>query len=319
MTSLPFFIRPMLAVSAPPFDAADYLFEPKWDGFRCLAFIEDGTRLQSRNLRIMNEDYPELLDLHRLVKAAPCVLDGEIVAFVNGKPSFRALQYRRRSRRSPLFLGHPVVYMAFDLLYARGQDLTRLPLYRRHEMLAEALMESDRLLLTQSVKERGRDYFAAAVSLGLEGVVGKKIDSPYLAGRRSRYWVKCKKRRVTSFVICGYTENERDGRGLGALALGAYENGVLRFFGLVGTGFARSDLAFFADILPGLKSGRCPFIPEPKPVKGLHWVRPLLVCDVEYLELTQEGVLRQPVFLRLRPDLAPSDCVFPPAEEGEDA
>ncbi|MGE5598566.1 MAG: ATP-dependent DNA ligase, partial [Bacteroidota bacterium] len=178
---LPPAIPPMLAVLTEPFDSPDHVFELKWDGIRCLSFLDGGTRLQSRNLKVMNEIYPDLAGLHRHVRAAPCVLDGEIVALKDGKPSFLALQKRHNARRAETIRrvarSIPVVYLIFDILYARGENLTRLPFRRRREILAENLIEADQFVLTQLVPERGRDYFAAAVRLGLEGVVGKQVHS----------------------------------------------------------------------------------------------------------------------------------------------
>ncbi len=315
-TPLPRSVRPMLAVSAEPFDAPDYLYELKWDGVRCLAFIDGGVRLQSRNLKILNDRYPELLGLAGAVKAAPCVLDGEIVALRGGKPSFQDLQKRLNAKRPETIRrvagAIPVVYMIFDLLYVRGEDATRLPFRRRRELLQEALAETDRFILTRQVPERGREYFAAAGRLGLEGVIGKQADSPYLPGRRSRYWVKFRNTKIASFLICGYTESPSSQGMPGALALGAYLDGKLTSFGMVGTGFSQAELSMLRPVLAALETAVCPFTGAGLRMKGFHWTRPALVCDVEYLELTDQGTLRHPLYKGLREDLEPEECTFPP-------
>ncbi|MGE5530093.1 MAG: non-homologous end-joining DNA ligase [Patescibacteria group bacterium] len=316
---LPKNIPPMLAVATAPFDAEDHTFELKWDGIRCLSFIDGGTRLQSRNLRALNEIYPDLDGLHQAVRGAPCVLDGEIVALRDGKPSFLALQKRHHARLpatvKSLARRIPVVYMIFDVLYWEGKDITRLPFRRRREILEETLAPADRFILTQVVPERGRDYFAAAAALGLEGVVGKKLDGPYLPGRRSRHWVKFKHTRTASFAVCGWTENPTARGALASLVLGAYVDGRLANFGLVGTGFSRSDLAFWERELKAFATVTCPFTGAPLRMKGFHWAEPRLVCDVQYLELTDQGTLRHPLYRGLREDVAPEECVFPPVEE----
>ncbi len=309
----------MLAAPGTPFDADDYAFELKWDGIRCLAFLDGGTRLQSRNLKTMDEFYPELSDLHRRLRGgSPCVVDGEIIALEGGKPSFQALQKRHNARRPDSIRraasAIPVVYMIFDLLYFRGESITRLPWRRRRELLGGALREADQYILSETFPARGKDCFAAAGALGLEGVVGKQVESPYLPGKRSHYWVKCKHTHTASFVICGYTENPT-GRGrLSSLVLGAYHAGELKHYGLVGTGFSQAGLRVLEAALRERETETCPFTGGPVRLKGFHWAVPELVCEVQYLEVTGEGVLRHPLFLGMREDLMPADCVFPPGE-----
>ncbi|NLG85354.1 MAG: ATP-dependent DNA ligase [Firmicutes bacterium] len=318
---LPRAIPPMLAVSAEPFDADDHLFELKWDGIRCLAFIDGMTRLQSRNLKPLDDLYPALANLHEAVRHAPCVLDGEIVALRDGRPSFLNLQKRHQARRPEAIarLGRaiPVVYVVFDLLYYEGRPVMREPLRRRREMLTETLTDHHgALVAAEAVPGRGKDYFAAATGLGLEGVVGKQIESPYLPGRRSRYWVKFKKVKTASFVICGYTVNPTTRGEISALVLGAYTEGRLRNYGMVGTGFTRAELRLLGRELAKLQTEKCPFTGTSSPRKDLIWTEPRLVCDVQYLELTERGTLRHPLYKGLRGDLAPEECRFPPDEAG---
>ena len=311
----------MLAVLAEPFDAPDYLYELKWDGIRCLSFVDGGVRLQSRNLKTLNDYYPDLLGLGEAVRAAPCVLDGEIVALRDGKPSFQDLQKRHNARRPETIRraaqAIPVVYMVFDLLYIEDREIMHLPFRRRREILAETLREADRFVLTQLVPERGKDYFAAATKLGLEGVIGKRSDSPYLPGKRSRNWVKFKNTHTASFVVCGWTENPTTRGNLSALVLGAYVNGRLTNLGMAGTGFTQNELAMLQAEMEARGTEICPFTGEPLRMKGFHWVRPELVCDVQYLELTDRGTLRHPLYKGLREDVDPEECFFPPGEEGK--
>ena len=177
-------------------------------------------------------------------------------------------------------------------------------------------MESDRFVLTQVIPARGRDYFTAAAELGLEGVIGKQVDSPYLPGRRSRYWSKFKNTHAASFVICGYTENPTSRGTLSALVLGAYMDGKLTNFGLAGTGFSQNDLAFLQTELEARTTEICPFTGGPLRMKGFRWTEPALVCEVQYLELTDQKTLRHPLFKGMRTDLTPGECTYPPGEEG---
>lgn len=305
----------MLAVSSEPFDDPDYVYELKWDGIRCLGFVDGGTRLQSRNLKTLNEYYPDLTGLHEVLSAAaPCVVDGEIIALRDGKPSFLMLQKRHHARRPETIRRAvhtiPVVYMIFDLLYLRGEKITGQPLRRRRELLEESLGAADRYLLTETVPGRGKDYFAAASALGLEGVVGKGLQSPYLPGKRTRHWVKFKHVHVASFLICGYTLNPTTRGELSALVLGAYHHGKLRQFGMAGTGFSQDELAYLQSALSARRTEICPFTGKPLRLPNCQWVRPGMICDVQYLELTDQGALRHPLYKGLREDLAPEACTF---------
>ena len=315
--SLPSNIQPMLAVAMEPFDDPDYIYELKWDGIRCLGFIDGGTRLQSRNLKTLNESYPDLTGLHEVLSAAaPCVVDGEIIALRNGRPSFLELQKRHNARRPEtiqrVIKAIPVVYMIFDLLYYRGESITQQPFRYRRALLVESLKTADPYLLTETVSGRGKDYFAAAAALGLEGVVGKGSQSPYLPGKRTRHWVKFKNVHVASFLICGYTVNPTTRGELSALVLGAYQCGKLVEFGMAGTGFSQNELAYLQSELTKLKTEICPFTGKPLRLPNRHWVEPEMICDVQYLELTDQGVLRHPLYKGLRGDLAPKECTFPP-------
>ncbi|MFZ5768379.1 MAG: non-homologous end-joining DNA ligase [Bacillota bacterium] len=291
-------VRPMLAYAAPaPFDSPRHLFEPKWDGYRCLAFVDGGvTRLQSRNLRDITGEFPGLEGLHRYLKARQAVVDGEITAWEQGRPSFSALQARTGR----------LVFVAFDLLELEGRELMDRPLAERREVLERVVQEETAggdLALSPVVPERGRELFAKAARLGLEGVVGKERDSPYLPGQRSRYWLKVKVRRTADCVIVGY--RLAPGGGLGSLVLAVPGAGEWQVVGHVGTGWDQRTGAHILSLLhPGSPPARVPRGFR----RGVAWVEPQVVCSVSYLEVPRDGMLRHTSFLGLRPDLSPREA-----------
>lgn len=306
-------VRPMLAFAVEhPFDSARHLFEPKWDGYRCLAFVDAGeVRLQSRNLRDVTADFPSLAALHRFLGARRAVLDGEVTAWEKGRPSFSALQARAGR----------VVFVAFDILELEGRVLMGEPLEERRAALERVLGDAaggdGPVILSPAVPERGRQLFARAVGLGLEGVVGKERGSPYVQGR-SRYWLKVKARRSADCVICGY--RLAPGGGLGSLVLAVpAPQGGWRVVGSVGTGWDRRTAEQVLALLRGLGSHAPPGELPRELRRGVNWVEPRLVCSVAYLEVTRDGVLRHTSFLGLRPDLDPSAAALErtvPSPEG---
>lgn len=327
---LPDKIRPMLAVAAEPFDSPDYLFELKWDGLRALAFLNGGTRLQSRNLREISAQYPELASLHTRVKESGAVLDGEIIAPADGKPSFQRLTSRMHTT-SPLRIKramqeNPVLYVAFDLLYYNGRSLLQEPCRKRQELLLSAVTPGDSLITSTVLPEKGRELFRLAAEKDLEGVVGKEKNSPYLPGKRSPFWKKIRVTRSAPFVICGYTTNPTGRRDLSALIIGAYQvherTRLLLPCGLVGAGLSQEEIDHLLHLLRPLASNASPFaaggvLPggpgrEPGADKPqVHWVRPELACEVEYLEFTAGRQLRHPLYRGLRPETDPAECRLP--------
>lgn len=308
--TLPLTIAPMLAVSAPPFDDPDYHFELKWDGLRCLAFLTNTTRLQSRSGRIISGQYPELADLHQQVKANDVVLDGEIIALADGKPSFFRLQSRmhttsaagiREARRT-----NPVLYVAFDLLYLKGESVMNRPLATRQELLHSVVVPGPHFLISTPIPHAGTALFARAAALGLEGVVGKDKNSPYLPGKRSPYWKKARVVKNNDFVICGYTTNPHGRPGLAAILVGLYAGEQLRSYGLVGTGFSQSEINHLLSLFAGLRRTEPP-LAAPPTLANLHWLEPRLVCEVEYFAITPDRRLRHPRYKGLR-DLPPTAC-----------
>jgi bifunctional non-homologous end joining protein LigD len=306
--------QPMMAsLTAEPFDDDGWLFEVKWDGHRCLANLGRATRLTSRTARDMTGQFPELIDLHRQLAARNAVVDGEIVALDrDGRPSFERMQ--DRFHRAPEELARnkgrvPVQFIAFDLLWLDGEPLLDLPLTERRARLAEVLVETRDVRLSQVVHGSGVDFFEQARGLGLEGVVAKRAASPYRPGTRSHDWRKIKALRRQDCVIVGWTPGQgQRGTTLGALLLAVSDGGRLRYAGNVGTGFTQ---AFLADLLPALVERE---VAEPRfegapRLRGARFVRPELVCEVEYLKWTDDGKLRAASFKGLRPDKPPADCV----------
>ncbi len=281
---LPVFrLRPMLAVLSPPFDSPDFLYEVKWDGYRCLAFLDGKTILQSRNLQDLTPSFPELANLHVAVKGQPAVLDGEIVVLDDeGRPSFNLLKARgsltdpRRVRRAA---GRtPALFVAFDLIYHRGEKI-----------------------MPKTIETYGTRFFASCTKQGLEGVIAKEKRSPYLPGRRSSYWRKFKRTRQGQFLILGYQPGS--GRRLGALLLGECQDGRLVYRGKVGTGFDREEEERLLEELERLPPALPPFAVPPG-LSRPRWVEPRLACKVEYLEETPGGRLRHPTYRGLLTPLA---------------
>jgi bifunctional non-homologous end joining protein LigD len=306
---------PMLAETADrPFSRAGWLFEPKLDGYRVLAARRNGeARLYTRNSNECAEAFPEVA---RAVAALPferLLLDGEVVALDDrGVPSFQRLQGRARLRR-PIDIRHaavqtPVTYYAFDLLGFEDFDLRPLPLTARKTLLQRMLPPLGALRYLEHVEEEGEALYREAERLGLEGVVAKKATAPYKTGR-SPVWLKIRSRHTGDFVVAGFTAPRGSRGGFGALHLAEYVKGALTYSGRVGTGFTEAQLAEVSRTLAARRRSEAPCVgPAPKE-KGTTWVEPVLVCEVEYAEWTEEGLLRQPVFLRFRDDKRPEECV----------
>lgn len=309
-------LRPMLAeVRAAPFSRAGWLFELKYDGFRLIAVRQDdAVRLIYRRGRDATRTFP---DVERALARLPYpdfVLDGEVVVLDEaGRPSFQRLQKRvqltsaRDLERAAV--QRPATYYAFDLLAFGGRDLRGLPLSARKGLLRKLLPERGPLRFSDHIETEGEAFFREVQKLGLEGIVAKRAAAPYRAGR-SADWFKIRVDQTGDFVVIGYTRPKGLRSGFGALLLGGYEDGVLRHVGRVGSGFDEAELV---DLQAALDAARVDRPPVQGPVLGTAgavWVRPALVVEVRYKERTEDDLLRQPVFLRLRPDKAPEECVL---------
>lgn len=284
-----------------PFTKKGWIFELKYDGFRILAEkMEDGAKLAYRSGRDATRIFPEIaIDIENLPYRS-IVLDGEAVILdESGRPDFQLLQ--RRAQRSAA--DSPPVLFVFDVLAFEGYDLRSLPLTVRKSILRRVLPSSDHIRIVDEVPERGEDLFAAVSSLGLEGVVAKREDSPYKAGY-SPLWLKIRVDRTDDFIIAGY---EPGPGGVRRLHLALCEDADLVYAGTVGSGL---DTREMAEIRARLDPARRPTPPVANPPKDRNavWVEPELVCEVRYKELTRGGHLRQPVFLRLREDKTIDEC-----------
>jgi bifunctional non-homologous end joining protein LigD len=305
--------EPMMAVlTGQPFDDDEWLFEVKWDGHRCLANLGQATRLTSRTRRDMTAQFPELIDLHRQLAARNAVVDGEIVALDReGRPSFERMQDRFHRAPEELVRNRgkvPVQFLAFDLLWLDGAPLLDLPLVERRARLEEVLVETRDVRLSQVVEGAGNDVFEQVKRLGLEGIVAKRAASPYRPGSRSPDWRKIKALCLQDCVIVGWTPG-KGGRSatLGSLLLAVFDDGRLRYAGNVGTGFTHAFLADLLARLSELEVDKPQFEGAPR-LRGARFVRPELVCEVEYLRWTDDNKLRASSFKGLRPDKPPTDA-----------
>ena len=316
---------PMLATLVEePFDDERFIFEPKWDGVRTLALCSDETLLQSRRGHDVTGTYPELGRLHQQLVALDAIVDGEIVALIDGIPSFERLQSRinlqnkhdvERATKSL-----PVTYIAFDLLYLDGRSTIEEPLERRKEMLEKLVVPSRHIQVSPSIHSDGRSLAAEVEARHMEGIVAKRLGSPYRPGKRTREWLKIKVTHEADVVVGGWSAGEGSrAESFGALLVGAYEDGALRFLGSVGTGFSHKMIAEIMPLLLDLESDQCPFAEDPtgttpagfgKPLRSPHWMEPVLVAKVEYRELTASGRLRAPSFKGFRVDKAPEQCLY---------
>jgi bifunctional non-homologous end joining protein LigD len=320
---MPTVIHPMLATSIEqPFDGPDWLFEIKWDGYRAVAFIDKGhVRLVSRNQNDLTAQYPDLRDLPESVQAKTAILDGEIVALdEHGRSSFSLMQqrtgFRERGRRVAAKAEIQVLYYAFDLLYLDGYDLRRVALERRKELLADVLITpNDAVRLSAHFPANGKALFDVARSKGLEGILAKRRESLY-ESRRSREWLKIKIKHRLECVIGGYTEPEGSRPYFGSVVLGLYDKqGNLIHVGQAGSGFDHEMLASMWKRLQAIATTSNPFHGKVESLKKAHWVKPELVAEIEFTEwthMTDEGgpKLRAPVFLGLREDKEPKECVL---------
>jgi len=313
----------MLATSIDePFDGAEWLFEIKWDGYRSVAFIENGrVRLVSRNQNELTARYPELKDLPQSVKAKTAILDGEVVALdEEGRASFSLMQqrtgFRPGGRRAATNADVPVLYYAFDLLYLDGYDWRRIPLEDRKKKLASILLAGDSLRYSDHYEQQGKALFEIARQKGLEGILAKKRDSIYQE-RRSSEWLKIKIRHRLECVIGGYTEPEGARANFGSIVLGLYDRqGRLIHVGQAGSGFNEKSLGEIFKLLKKRETKQKPFYGEVEALRKVTWVKPELVAEIEYAEWT-EGAntgsgpkLRAPVFLGLRDDKDPRECLL---------
>ena len=296
--AMPSNVRPMLATLVDePFDRAGWSFEIKWDGYRAIAEVSRReVKLYSRNQTSFNSTFPTIVEsLKRLRRTV--VLDGEVVALDEaGRSKFQLLQNYRKTGKGRL------IYCAFDLLYLDGRDLRHEPLRVRRQLLASILADLPNVIVSETVEERGVEFFRAAVKHGLEGIIAKNSESPYREDRRSLDWLKIKTHNRQEAVIGGFTEPRRSRQHLGAVVLGVFDGPDLVYIGHTGGGSDARQLADLRRRLDPLVQTTCPFQKRPKVNAPVRWVSPKLVCEVRFQEWTGDGRMRQPILLGLRED-----------------
>jgi bifunctional non-homologous end joining protein LigD len=289
----------------------DWLLERKFDGERCVARKDPSElRLESRTGKDLTGTYPEVLAALAAQEARSLLLDGEVVAFEAEQTTFSRLQQRLGVREpSPeLVAAFPVVYCAFDLLEVDGADLTDRPLFERRGRLEKAIHPRQGLQLSEAWRGDSQRRFAQACRSGWEGLIAKRADAPYQAGR-SRDWLKLKCVWEQELVIGGYTDPAGSRTDFGALLVGYYDDDRLRYAGKVGTGYTAATLRDLGARLRELVTPESPF-DDVRPIpRGTHWTRPELVAQIGFAEWTSDGRLRQPRFLGLRDDKRPGEVV----------
>jgi len=289
----------------------DWLLERKFDGERCVA-VKDGdeVRMESRTGKDLTTRYPEIVDAIAAQKAEQLVLDGEVVAFDGDQTSFSRLQQRLGVSHPPpsLVSAYPVVLCVFDLLEIDGEDITGLALEVRRKRLGKAVRKRAALQVSEAWRDDSERRFGDACRAGWEGLIAKRAAAPYAAGR-SRDWLKLKCVWEQEFVIGGYTEPAGSRTDFGALLVGYYEDGDLRYAGKVGTGYNAKTLKELGAQLRRLETGAAPFV-DAKPIpRGTHWTEPRLVAQIGFAEWTGDGRLRQPRYMGLRDDKRAKDVV----------
>ena len=309
-------IKPMLATLVDaPFDDAGWIYEIKWDGYRALAYLNSGkVELRSRNDKSFNEKfyaiYNELKKWN--IKA---VVDGEIiVANKNGMADFGNLQNWRSEADGNL------MFYVFDILWLEGKSLLELPLEDRRKILESIIPKSNSIVLSEHFNIKGTDFFKSAEKMGLEGIMAKRASSPYIPGDRTRDWLKIKTQARNEVVIGGFTKNEGSAKLFSSLLVGVFENGKLNYTGKIGTGFTDKVQRDMMKQFKPLITNKVPFIATPDinkpsrfrpnpPNATAVWLKPELVCEVSYREMTSDGVMRHPSFEGMRVDKTAKEVV----------
>ncbi len=306
---MPADVKPMLATLIDkPFDEEGWIYEVKWDGYRALAYIANGSvEMKSRNNKSFDEKF---YSIHNILKQwkINAVVDGEIiVANDKGISNFGNLQNWRSEADGEL------IFYLFDILWLEGYDLTQLPLTRRKEILHGIFPSINNLRLSESFNAGATEFFEVAKKINLEGIIAKKSDSKYLPGERSKEWLKIKTGKRQEVVIGGYTNNEGSNKLFSSLLVGVYTNGKLTYIGKIGTGFSQKLQKEMMEQFKPLIIKECSFTfvpdinkpsrfrPTPPAAKAT-WLRPELICEVSYVEMTSDGVMRHPSFEGMRED-----------------
>lgn len=315
-SAMPMGILPMLATLVDkPFDKPDWVFEIKWDGYRSISYLKGPqVELFSRNNNPFHDRYYPLTETLQSWNMN-AVFDGEIVVVdENGLPSFNALQNWHDESDGELLM------YVFDLLWYESKNLMKLPLVDRHAILKSIFPHDERVRLSEIFPVNGTDFFNEVNRLGLEGIMAKRADSYYLPGERQKDWLKIKANKRQEVVIGGYTINEGTARKFSSILIGVYENGIFKYVGKVGTGFNDMLEKELVKIFKPLIVQESPFqttgelsepIPyKPKPAHAqVFWLKPELICEVSFTEMTNDGIFRHPSFKGMRYDKKPGEVV----------
>lgn len=291
----------MLAKEAvTPFNDKDWIYEIKWDGYRAIAEVKDNlVKLYSRNGNSFNNSYPDIIEAFAKMKI-DAVLDGEVVALdKNGLPSFQFLQHYNYN--------YPLIYYVFDVLFISGKNLCSLPLIERKSLLKKLLKKSDIIKYSDHIEEKGIEFYKLAEKSNLEGIMAKHAHSKYVPGIRSSNWLKIKHNKTQEAVIAGFTSPGGSRAHFGSLVLAVWERNKLKYIGQTGTGFNAKSLKEINELLKPLVTKHSPFDDTININKSFTPVKPILVCEVKFSEITRDGKLRHPVFLRLRNDKSPKE------------
>ena len=308
-------VEPMLAQSRDrPFDSPDHMYEVKWDGIRAFVSLDEGRiSIRSRSQRDITNAFPELLIPEEAFRATSALFDTEIVCLnEKGQPLFEQvvnrLQQRHEAAIARARARHPAVCYVFDLLYLDGRPIVNEPLVRRRAWMIDSLKRNSVYRASEAVDE-GTHLYEAAAAAGLEGIMAKERNSPYVPGKRTSYWIKIKTRQTVDCIIIGYTKGKGErGSTFGALQLGRYQGERLEYAGKVGGGFDERSAKTILGDLQKLKETQRLIKQKPLDDAQTVWVEPKLVCEVQYASKASTGLLREPVFIRMRPDILPEDC-----------
>lgn len=298
-------IHPMLIYEMKePFNSEDWIYELKLDGIRCIAYLDNKeTDLRNkRNLRLISK-FPELKTINERVKDK-CILDGELIVLKNSVPDFYEVQRRvmlTDSFKIQLqYSKYPASFVAYDILYYKGKDITELPLMERKQILSNVVNENNHIAVSRYVDEKGIELYQMADQQLLEGVVAKRKESKYYFDKRSKDWIKFKRMSEEDFIICGYKQKENHSS---TLILGKYRGDILLYKGSVTFGV---KLDFLQEYRPKILN-HSPFNLTPIHDNDITWVEPVLVCTVEYMPNTK-NTLRQPVYKGIRDDIQAIEC-----------
>lgn len=294
-------IKPMSLSESELFDSDEYVYEPAWEGIRCIAFVKNDIRLQAEDLQDITRQFPEI-EIRDEIRAENAIIDGVIIYLDKDGPNKTVLERRIKARGSEakrLSKTHPTMYIAIDLLEVNGKDLMPRDLLKRKALMGEILREQGRIRTTPYLIGNGSRLLREVRSLGFNGVIAKRAKAPYRPGEKE--WLRIHKRDSLDCIICGYKENYSNV----GLALGLYWDDKL-----VPVGKAEAELrSELVDLLREMTITSCPFDGD-SPIEDANWVIPVLVCEIEYGSVTRHGRLRGPMFVGLRLNKNPMECRF---------